>query len=628
MKAMPGNDESPREPLRLWPGVAAAVLLALARYVLPLVVPGTQTIGVLGGLAGSVAILVWWLFFSRAPWIERGGALALMIVAMVVTSRFLHVSIANGALGMLFPLYAIPVLSLGLVGSAAATRRLPDGIRRGTMAATVLIACGSFMLLRTEGVSGGGGSAFRWRWMPSAEERLLARAGDDPVSPPAAQAERERYGPAPVPRVGREPATPKAESDRAAAAGRRDERGTSVLPEASSAASGGVAAEANWPGFRGPDRNGVVPGVRIETDWTRSPPVRLWRRPVGPGWSSFAVLGDLLFTQEQRGDYETVACYRVSTGEPVWRHRDPVRFWESNAGAGPRATPTFGGGRVFAFGATGLLNALDIGNGAVLWSRDVASDTAVTVPIWGFAGSPLLVDDLVVVAAAGRLAAYDAASGSLKWLGPNRGGSYSSPHRWMAGDVLQVLLLHDAGVTGVAPATGAVLWEHAWPGAAIVQPAVLADNSLLVSTAGASGGLGVRRLAVGGGPGNWTVGESWSSTGLKPYFNDLVTHKGHAYGFDGSILACVDLQDGTRTWKGGRYGNGQLVLLADQDVLLVLSEDGDLALVAAVADGFRELARMPAIEGKTWNHPVLTGDILLVRNGEEMAAFRLPLATR
>jgi len=190
-----------------------------------------------------------------------------------------------------------------------------------------------------------------------------------------------------------------------------------------------------------------------------------------------------------------------------------------------------GGGRVLAFGAIGLLNALDISNGAVLWSRDVASDTDFTVPIWGFASSPLVVGDLVVVAAAGRLAAYDAASGSLKWLGPNRGGSYSSPHRWMAGDVLQVLLLNDAGVTGVAPAPGAVLWEHAWPGAVVAQ-------------------------------------------------------------------------------------------------LLVRSEDGDLALVAAVADGFRELARIAAIGGKTWNHPVLAGDVLLVRNGEEMAAFRLPLAAR
>ena len=283
---------------------------------------------------------------------------------------------------------------------------------------------------------------------------------------------------------------------------------------------------------------------------------------------------------------------------------------------------------MYAFGATGLLNALDARTGTALWSRNVAADASVEVPTWGFAASPLIIDDLVVVAAAGRLAAYGAEKGDLRWIGPARGGGYSSPHRWMAGGVPQVLLVNDTGVTSVAPATGTVLWEHAWPGAAIVQPAILADNSVLVGTASASGGLGIRRLAVAGGPGQWTVGEGWTSTGLKPYFNDFVIHRGHAFGFDGSILACVDLQDGTRRWKGGRYGNGQLVLLANQDLLLVLSEDGELALVAAVPDGFRELARMPAIEGKTWNHPVLAGDVLLVRNGEEMAAFRLPLAAR
>jgi outer membrane protein assembly factor BamB len=170
-----------------------------------------------------------------------------------------------------------------------------------------------------------------------------------------------------------------------------------------------------------------------------------------------------------------------------------------------------------------------------------------------------------------------------------------------------------------------VLWEHAWSGYPIVQPALTADGDILISVSDSSG---TRRLAPAHGPAGWTVAERWTSRGLKPYFNDFVIHNGYAFGFDGSILACIDLKDGTRKWKGGRYGNGQLVLLSDQDVLLISSEEGELALVRATPDQFTEIARFPALDGKTWNHPVLANDVLLVRNGQEMAAFRLGLAGR
>ena len=158
-----------------------------------------------------------------------------------------------------------------------------------------------------------------------------------------------------------------------------------------------------------------------------------------------------------------------------------------------------------------------------------------------------------------------------------------------------------------------------------MQPALTTDGDVLIV---AAGGSGTRRVAVAHGPGGWTAEERWTSNGLKPYFNDFVVHKGHAFGFDARILACIDLRDGTRTWKGGRYGSGQLVLLSDQDLLLVQSEDGELALVNATPDQFTEIARFKAIEGKTWNHPALVGTLLLVRNGEEMAAFRLSRAGR
>lgn len=246
----------------------------------------------------------------------------------------------------------------------------------------------------------------------------------------------------------------------------------------------------------------------------------------------------------------------------------------------------------------------------------------------GFSSSPLVIDDIVIVAAAGTLAAYDLASGKPRWVGPRHGVSYSSPQLLTIGGVSQILLLSPPGAISVAPADGALLWEHSWEGSAIVQPALTADGDVLINAIAATGGIGTRRLAVRHTSAGWTVDERWTSNGLKPYFNDFVVHKGHAFGFDGSILACINLDDGKRKWKGGRYGNGQLVLLPDQDLLLVLSEEGELALVRAARDQYTEVARFPALEGKTWNHPVLAGDVLLTRNDKEMAAFRLSLAGR
>ncbi len=604
-----GGQNRERE-LRLWPGVLAVVLQWLVRFGVPAVVPEAMVWAMLGELVGALAVLVWWAFFSRAPRSERWGAVVLTIVAVAATPWILHKSIATGMMGMMFAIYVIPVLCLALVAWAAATRRLAGGLRRATLAATILVACGGWALVRTEGLNADGHSQIAWRWAETPEQKLLAGSGGESAAPPAAPAKEAIPEEPRAPRSGGEPAARPA-APRAA------------LQPAIPSATAAVRTSGDWPGFRGPHRDDVVAGVRIKTDWATSPPVELWRRQVGPGWSSFAVRDGLIYTQEQRGASEVVACYSAATGKPVWTHRDAARFWESNAGAGPRATPTVCDGRVYTFGATGILNALDAGSGAVVWTRKAGSDAGAKVPIWGFASSPLVVDDVVIVAAAGRLAAYDIATGDRRWLGPDGGDSYSSPHLLTIGGIAQVLLLSNAGATSVAPADGSVLWKHSWPGSSILQPALTADGGVLITTASAGGGIGTRRLAVAHGPGGWSAEEVWTSTGLKPYFNDLVVHDGHAFGFDGGILACIDLQDGKRKWKGGRYGHGQLLLLTDQDLLLVLSEEGELALVAAVPGQFTEMARFPAVEGKTWNHPVLAGDILLVRNDREMVAFRL-----
>jgi len=593
------------KPLRLWPGIVIAIAQALIMFGGPVLFPDADLpVGMIGGMVGAVLVLLWWLLFSRAAWFERIGVIGLMIVAVLITKQLAHLSMAGAGQGMLIYILPVPYLALALVAWAAAARNLSVGARRASMVVPAVIVCAPFLIIRTSGVSpsGAAGSGFHWRWTPTPEELLLAKGDDDPKPRP----------PSPAPTVA------PAEMPKDSAPAKVEEEPAPEAPE---------APNPEWPGFRGPNRDSVIRDVRINTDWAASPPVEIWRRAVGPGWSSFAVQGDLIYTQEQRGDDEVVSAYKLSTGEPVWRHRDPVRFYESNGGAGPRATPTLAHGRVYTSGATAILNALDARTGAILWSHNVAAEAKIDTPMWGFSASPVVLGDIVIAAASGVLAGYDRVTGERRWLNPSKGGSYSSPHLATFDGVQQIVFLGGPGVMSVSPADGALLWEHKWDGGPIVQPAVTEDG-IIMNSISMTGGVGTRRLAVTQASGAWTVEERWTSNGLKPYFNDFVLHRGHAFGFDNSILSCIDLADGKRKWKGGRYGNGQLVLLADQDVLLVLSEEGELALVSATTDGFKEVARFPALNAKTWNHPVLVGDVLLIRNGEEMAAFRLAAGNR
>ena len=571
------GEATPRKPLRVWPGVVLVVVQWIAWLVAPLLLPDYILYAVLAEVICAGAIVLWWLILSRAPWYERIAALILIVLAIIGTKRIVHVSIATGSMGFLLFVMAIPVLSMALVASAVISRRLSPGRRRAVIAAAIAIGCGVFTLIRTAGATGDFKNDFHWRWSKTPEERLLAR-GEENVASPSAP-----------------PATVKTE---------------------------------DWPGFRGPQRDGAVYGVHLKTDWSSSRPVELWRRQVGPGWSSFAVHAGRLYTQEQRGNDEIVACYDVSTGKPVWKHSDATRFYESVGGPGPRATPSFSNGRVYALGATGIMNVLDDRTGAVVWSRNAVSDTGAKVPGWGIAGSPLVVNDLVIVAASGSLVAYELATGNPRWFGPRGADSYSSPQLLTIAGVQQIVLMTSVGATSVALADGKELWSHAWPSVTrIMQPAVAADGELVISVGDGLGGNGTRLIAVKGqaGSGGWTTEERWTSEDLNANFTDFVFHKGYVFGFDWGTLTCIDVKDGKQKWKSPKHGYGQVVLLPDQDLLLMLSEKGELVLTKASPDQFTELARFPVLEGKTWNHPVLVGDIVLVRNDHEMAAFRVPV---
>ncbi|MFC2113099.1 PQQ-binding-like beta-propeller repeat protein [Bacteroidota bacterium] len=563
------KNQSGMKTLLLWPGIVIVILQWLLRFVLPQIVPETASFGVLFGLFCWLVLIFWWAFFSRAPRFERWSAPILMIVAILLTYRIADESVVTGMRGMMFFVYSIPVLCLAFIVWAVSSHRFSIVPRRVLMALIIFIACGLWTLLRCDGITGNGGAYFSWRWADTAEDRLLSQSRDEKAIKSSGE----------------------------------------VVPE----------TIAEWPGFRGPGRDGVARGLQIKTDWNASPPEEIWRSPVGPGCSSFAVQGDLFFTQEQRGEEEAVTCYNLHTGEQVWLHSDQARFWDSHAGAGPRSTPTLKEGRVYSLGATGILNVLHAGDGSVIWSRNAAKDTDVELPEWRFTSSPLVVGDAVIVAFAGVLIAYDKDTGDPLWFGPDGGSGYSSPHLMTIDGVEQVLIMSQVGASSVLPENGNLLWQHLWPeDDRIVQPAMSKDEDVLLI----GGFKGTRRITVENGPGGWTTEENWTSVQMKPFFNDFVIHKGYAFGFFGPSLTCIDIEDGQRKWKSGRYG-GQFILLADQDLLIVLTEKGDLALVKALPGKFQEIARMPAIKGKTWNHPAVTDGILLLRNTQEMVAFRL-----
>ncbi len=373
-------------------------------------------------------------------------------------------------------------------------------------------------------------------------------------------------------------------------------------------------------------------GITIAADWKQTPPKKLWSRKIGPGWSSFAVVGPRLFTQEQRGDDELVVCYDADTGDERWLHAEQTRFTEVVAGPGPRGTPQFHDGKIYAQGANGTLSCLTAATGKVIWTQDIAKDSGAKIPQWGFSGSPLVAHGFVTVFAGGpsgkSVLAYDAETGELAWTAGEGMHSYASTQTATLGGVEQILMATDAGLISVAPESGEALWTHEWKTdevPRIVQPAVLNETDILIGT---GMGFGTRRIRVAHDGGQWPIEEVWTSKQFKPYYNDFVVHGDQLYGFDGPIFLCFDTQRSKVSWRSRAYGNGQVLLLADQGLLLVLAETGEAALVEAQPKKHVELSRIQALSGKTWNHPVIVHGRLYVRNGEEMACFELPVEAK
>ena len=299
------------------------------------------------------------------------------------------------------------------------TARARWATRAKALVAVALVLGGLFALVRVDETSGDVVPKLAWRWTPKADVALAAESDD-------------------------------------LAGGQADLQATT--PD-------------DYPEFLGPGRRAVVAGPQLVRDWNSEPPHEKWRRPIGAGWSSFAIVGNYAVTQEQRGDDELVVCYELDTGKPVWYHADKNRFDETLAGVGPRATPTVVDGRVYTLGALGILNCLDGATGTCLWSHNIAKENDADVlpikPEWGRSCSPLVFENMVVVSAGGpdgrSLVAYDKDSGALVWHAGDDPSSYSSPHLATLAGREQIVIVNRESVVGHDPADGKILWRYTWP---------------------------------------------------------------------------------------------------------------------------------------------------------------------
>ncbi|MEM6569686.1 MAG: PQQ-binding-like beta-propeller repeat protein [Planctomycetota bacterium] len=577
------NDTAPTPPaasartLRLWP--LAIVLAVQASAIVMSLTPSVPNFprfaAMMAGPALSVLLfLVWLLGLSRMSWSERGTVFAAIALPLFALQPLMQEG-ANLALWI----YGVPLAMLATAVALSLTRASAPGTRRKAIAALVLVGWIPFPMLRIDGFVGDYTPELSWRWSPTPEERMLAaREGAAPVAVTKAVAITLQPG--------------------------------------------------DWPAYRGPVRNGRAAAPPVALDWSQSPPNEAWRIDVGPGWSSFIHVDGRLFTQEQRGEQEAVTCYDAATGAELWSSAYDGRFTEVVSGAGPRATPTFHDGRIYALGALAVLSACDAATGEVIWRRDLVADMGAVIPMWGASASPLVAGGHVLVyldGANGRgLVAFDPATGEERWSKAWNGMNYGSAQPARLGGEDLVLFTHEEGLSALRPDDGSVAWTFlpsGWKTVPMIQPQAVDDDTVLVAL---GDGVGIARLEITRDGDAWTIEEAWSSTRMRPSFNDFVVHEGHVYGFDQSILTCIELETGERAWRRGRYGFGQLVLLEEADALLIAAESGDLALVSTDPSAQAELGRVELLDGKTWNHPIVVGDRVFARNGETAACAVLP----
>lgn len=387
--------------------------------------------------------------------------------------------------------------------------------------------------------------------------------------------------------------------------------------------------------FRGENRDGSISGIRLIADWGVSPPEIQWKRSIGPGWSGFAIQGDLGVTLEQRDEAEWVTAFDITSGEIAWHYAIPGIHRHAMGGIGPRSTPTIWDNKVYAVSAVSEIVCLDLATGQKHWAvplLDGPQEEFEKMVVWGRSGSPLVDEGRLIVPVGGTgqsrssLLALDAHTGEkLRRFGTDQ-ISYSSPLIAELAGVRQLIYTSESKVSGFDLEDATLLWQVPAPGSSggqanVAQPVVVGANWLLVTKGyGIGGRLWEVTLNDSGG---WKTKSVWAKAAvLKTKFTSAVVLDGFAYALSDGILECVEVESGKRMWKRGRYRQGQLLLVGEH--LLITSEGGEVVLVDGTPDQFNERGRFQVIGDVSWNTAAISGDRLLMRNADEFACVALP----
>jgi outer membrane protein assembly factor BamB len=389
------------------------------------------------------------------------------------------------------------------------------------------------------------------------------------------------------------------------------------------------ASTTDWPQWRGPNRDGVSAETGLLTTWPDDLLTRrkVWQQPVGLGFSALAVTGGRAYTMMQDGDHEVVVCWHADTGKELWRFRYPARY-TGGQGEGPRSTPTVAGDRVYTVGATGIMHCLKTHpssqGGEVVWKKDLLQDFGARMPQWGVSFSPLVEGDSVYVSPGGpdgrSVAALATRDGSVRWQNLDDPQGYSSPVAATLAGKPQVLFFTAAGAVGVSPKDGTLYWRFPWKTSFDVNAAtpIVVGNYVFITS---GYGVGCVLLKIEAAGNSLEARPVYGNKSLRGQFSSPVRYLDHLYGFDDTVLTCLDLRTGERCWKHKGFRRGSL-LIADGH-LLILGEYGPLALAEATPKEYRETASVRTPQRLSWTMPVLANGRLYLRDQERVLCLDL-----